>query len=43
MLVRNRARLNPRWLDLASLVTIVVADHVMTRGMFRGLQQRVAR
>lgn len=43
MLVRNRGRLNPKWLDLAYLVTIVPADHVMTRGMFGGLQQRVAR
>ena len=42
MQVRNRGRLNPRWLDLAYLVTIVPADQVMTRGMFRGLQQRVA-
>lgn len=40
MLVRNRGRLNPKWLDLAYLVTIVPADDVMTRGMFRGLQQR---
>jgi hypothetical protein len=30
------------WLDLAYLAAMVPADHVMTRGMFRGLQQRVA-
>jgi hypothetical protein len=42
MLVRNRGRLHPRWLELAYLATIVPADHVMTRGMFRGLQRRLA-
>ena len=42
MQVRNRGRVNPKWLNLAYLATIVPADHVMTRGMFRGLQQRVA-
>lgn len=41
MLVRNRGRVQPPWLDLAYLATIVPADHIMTRGMFRGLQQRV--
>jgi hypothetical protein len=43
MLVRNRGRVRPRWLDLAYLAAIVPADHIMTRGMFRGLGQRVAR
>jgi hypothetical protein len=41
MLVRNRGRVQPRWLDLAYLAAIVPADHIMTRGMFRGLQHRV--
>lgn len=43
MLVRNRGRVQPRWLDVAYLATIVPADHIMTRGLFRGLGQRVAR
>lgn len=42
MLVRNRGRVLPRWLDLAYLTTVVPADHIMTRGMFRGLERRVA-
>jgi hypothetical protein len=41
MLIRNRGNVRPRWLELAYLATIVPADHIMTRGMFRGLQQRV--
>lgn len=41
MLVRNRGKLAPRWLELSYLAGIVPADHVMTRGMFRGLQQRL--
>ena len=41
-LVRNRSRVNPRWLDLAYLATMVPADHVMTREMLPGLQQGVA-
>lgn len=41
MLIRNRGKVQPAWLDLAYLATIVPADHIMTRGMFRGLQQRV--
>jgi hypothetical protein len=40
MLVRNRGWVQPRWLDLAYLAAIVPSDHIMTRGMFRGLQQR---
>ena len=42
LLVRNRGAVRPRWLDLAYLAAIVPSDHVMTRGMFRGLQERVA-
>ena len=41
MLVRNRGRVRPRWVDLAYVAAITPADHVMTRGMFRGLAQRV--
>lgn len=41
LLVRNRGRVGPRWLDLAYRMAIVPADHVMTRGMFRGLDERV--
>jgi hypothetical protein len=41
LLIRNRGRVAPRWLDLAYLAVIVPADHVMTRGMFRGLAARV--
>lgn len=41
MLVRNRGRLHPAWLDRAYLLTIVPADHIMTRGMFRGLADRI--
>lgn len=43
MLVCNRGRVSPRWLDLAYLAAIVPADHIMTRGMFRGLLRRVER
>ena len=42
MLVRNRGRVEPAWLDLAYRAAIVPADHVMTRGMFRGLGERVS-
>jgi hypothetical protein len=42
MLVRNRGRVQPGWLDLAYRAAIVPADHVMTRGMFLGLDQRVS-
>jgi hypothetical protein len=42
MLVRNRGNVQPRWLDYAYRALIPPADHVMTRGMFRGLAQRVA-
>lgn len=41
MLMRNRGRVNPKWLDLAYPATIIPADHVMT-GMLPGVQQRVA-
>jgi hypothetical protein len=41
LLIRNRGRVAPRWLDLAYLAVIVPADHVMPRGMFRGLAARV--
>jgi hypothetical protein len=43
MLVRNRGRVAPPWLDLLYRAAIVPADHVMTRGMFRGLDERVRR
>lgn len=39
--VRNRGTVRPRWMELAYLLTIVPADHVMTRGMFSGLARRV--
>lgn len=42
MLVRNRGRVAPAWLDVAYRAAIVPADHVMTRGMFRGLGERVS-
>jgi hypothetical protein len=42
MLIRNRGRVRPGWLDLAYRASIVPADHVMTRGMFQGLAERVA-
>lgn len=42
MLIRNRGKVRPRWLDLGYLAAIVPADHIMTRGMFRGLARRVA-
>lgn len=41
LLIRNRGTVRPWWLDRAYLLGIVPADHVMTRGMFRGLEQRV--
>ncbi len=43
LLVRNRGRVAPPWLDLAYRAAVVPADHVMTRGMFRGLDERVRR
>ena len=43
MLIRNRGRVRPRWLDLAYGATITPADHIMTRGMFKGLDSRVRR
>ena len=42
LLIRNRGRVRPAWLDLAYRAVIVPADHVMTRGMFRGLDERVS-
>ncbi len=39
--LRNRGCVRPWWLNLAYQAVIVPADHVMTRGMFRGLQARV--
>jgi hypothetical protein len=42
MLVRNRGHVQPRWLDRAYRVVITPADHIMTRGMFRGLAVRVS-
>ena len=41
MLIRNRGRVSPAWLDLGYRVLITPADHIMTRGMFRGLEERV--
>jgi hypothetical protein len=43
LLIRNRGRVHPAWIDLAYRAVIVPADHVMTRGMFRGLEQRLSR
>ena len=40
-LVRNRGWVQPWWIDAGYRAAIVPADHVMTRGMFRGLQERV--
>ena len=42
MLIRNRGRVEPGWLDLGYRALVVPADHVMTRGMFRGLGERVS-
>ena len=42
LLIRNRGRVHPTWLDLAYRAAVVPADHVMTRGMFRGLDERVS-
>ena len=42
MLVRNLGRVTPAWLDLAYRAAIVPADHVMTRGFFRGLGERAS-
>ena len=42
LLIRNRGRVSPTWLDLAYRAAVVPADHVMTRGMFRGLEERVS-
>jgi hypothetical protein len=41
MLVRNRGAVEPGWLDLGYRAAITPADHIMTRGMFRGLERRV--
>ena len=43
MLIRNRGWVAPRWLDLGYRALITPADHIMTRGMFRGLEERVRR
>ena len=43
LLIRNRGRVQPAWLDLAYRASIVPSDHVMTRGMFTGLEERVSR
>lgn len=43
MLIRNRGWVAPRWLDLGYRALITPADHIMTRGMFRGLEERVGR
>jgi hypothetical protein len=42
ILVRNRGRVDPQWLDCAYRALITPADHIMTSGMFRGLAQRVS-
>ncbi|MET0974705.1 MAG: hypothetical protein ABWX82_03445 [Leifsonia sp.] len=41
MLIRNRGIVEPAWLDWAYRAIITPADHIMTRGMFRGLTQRL--
>lgn len=41
MLVRNRGWVSPLWLDRAYRAVVTPADHIMTRGMFSGLAQRV--
>jgi hypothetical protein len=41
MLIRNRGVVRPPWLDWAYRAFITPADHIMTRGMFRGLAERV--
>lgn len=43
MLIRNRGGVAPPWLDLGYRILITPADHIMTRGMFRGLKERVRR
>ena len=43
MLIRNRGWVAPMWLDVAYRAFITPADHIMTRGMFRGLEERVRR
>lgn len=42
LLIRNRGRVRPTWLDLAYRAAVIPADHVMTKGMFRGLGERVS-
>lgn len=42
MLIRNRGRVHPRWLDIAYRTLITPADHIVTRGMFRGLAKRAS-
>lgn len=41
MLIRNRGIVKPAWLDWAYRAFVTPADHVMTKGMFRGLAHRV--
>jgi hypothetical protein len=43
MLIRNRGRVQPWWLDLGYRALVTPADHVMTRGMFSGLGRRLNR
>lgn len=40
LLIRNRGRLVPRWLDVAYHALVVPADFVMATGMLRGLRSR---
>jgi hypothetical protein len=42
MLIRNRGVVRPAWLDVLYRAFITPADHVMTRGMFRGLAERLS-
>jgi hypothetical protein len=42
LLIRNRGRVRPLWLDYAYRALITPADHIMTRGMFRGLATRLS-
>ena len=43
MLIRNRATVSPWWLRLAYSAALVPADHIMARGMLRGIDERSSR
>lgn len=42
LLIRNRGRVRPIWLDLAYRAAIVPADHIMATGMLKGLATRLS-